>query len=142
LEVAWALPCRFAEAAADGTATIVGAGLDSMWVTEVPADVGTFLVMRVTGPQYEFEAEHTVVVKLVDPERNEHDILISSFGPMEESPPTYHPGLDPGILLPAAVSWRAEHLGLYTLEIYVDEKRNRSVPILVRDAAEFQQEDV
>jgi hypothetical protein len=139
LEVAWALPCRFAEAAADGTATIVGAGLDSVWIPDVPADVGVFLMMRITGPQYEFEAEHVVAVKLVDPERDEQDILTTEFGPMEELPPTYHQGLDPGILIQAAVGWRAEHFGLHTLEIYVDGKRNRSIPILIRNAADIQQ---
>jgi len=138
LEVAWALPCRFAEATPDGTATIVGAGLDSMFISEVPADVGVFLMMRIAGPQYEFQEQHSVAVKLIDPERDEQDILEAGFGPVEELPPAYHPGLDPGVLLPAAIGWRAEHFGLYTLEIYVDGRRTRSVPILVRDSQEIQ----
>lgn len=138
MEVAWVLPCRFAEATPDGTATIVGAGLDSMWVPEVPADVGVFLMMRIAGPQYEFQDQHTVAVKLIDPEREEQDVLTAGFGPMDELPPAYDPALDPGVLIPAAVGWRAEHFGLYTLEIYVDERRNRSVPILLRDPQELQ----
>jgi hypothetical protein len=138
VEVAWALPCRFAEATADGSATLVGAGLDSLWVPEVPADIGVFMMMRITGPQYEFEEQHSVAVRLIDPEGEQQEILATDFGPMEELPPAYHPGLDPGVLIPAAVSWSAEHFGLYTLELYVDGKRNRSIPILVRDAAEIQ----
>ena len=84
MEVAWVLPCRFAEATPDGTATIVGAGLDSMWVPEVPADVGVFLMMRIAGPQYEFQDQHTVAVKLIDPEREEQDVLTAGFGPMDD----------------------------------------------------------
>lgn len=139
MQIAWALPCRFAEATADGTATIVGAGLDSVWVTETPTDVGIFLMMRVAGAQYEFEEAHTLAVRLVDPDRGEHDVLSAGFGPMGEPPPLFHPGLDAGILVPAATGWQAEHLGLYTLEIFVDDRRERSVPILVRDAGEIQQ---
>ena|SRR5947209_4120114 len=138
MEVAWALPCRFAEAAADGTATLVGAGVDSLWAPEVPADVGVVLMMRIAGPTYEFEEEHQLAVRLVDPERDEQEMLSATFGPMEQVPPLLHPGLDAGILVPAGIGWRAEHFGLYTLEIAVDARRHRSVPILVRDAAELQ----
>jgi hypothetical protein len=84
LEVAWALPCRFAEASPDGTATIVGAGLDSMWLNEVPADVGVFLMMKISGAQYEFDEAHTVAVKLIDPERGEQDVLAAEFGPVPD----------------------------------------------------------
>ena len=41
-------------------------------------------------------------------------------------------------MVPAAVGWHAEYFGLYTLEIFVDDKRERSVPILIRDAKEIQ----
>lgn len=139
MEVAWALTCRFAEATPDGTATLVGAGLDSIWLPEVPSDVGVFLMMRVSGPVYEFEEAHTIAVKLVDPERDEQEVLTAGFGPMGGPPPGYHPGTDPGILVPAAIGWRAEHFGLYTLDVLIDARPKRSIPILVRDAAELQQ---
>jgi hypothetical protein len=110
-----------------------------MWLAEVPADVGVFLMMRISGAQYEFEEAHTVAIKLIDPERGEQEILTAGFGPMTEMPPLFHPGLDAGALVPAAVGWHVEHFGLYTLEIFVDDKRERSVPILIRDAREIQQ---
>jgi len=138
LEVAWALPCRFAEATPDGTATLVGAGLDSVWLAEVPADAGVFLMMRISGPRYEFEEAHRFAIKLIDPQRDEQNVLEAGFGPMEEPPQAGEPGVDPGILVPAAIGWQAEHFGLYTLEIYVDDKRNRSIPIQVRDASQLQ----
>ena len=122
----------------DGTATIVGAGIDSLWVTEVPADVGIFLMMRISGAAYEFEESHTIAVKLVDPESGEHAILTAALNATTELPPLLHAGLDPGVLLPAAIAWQAEHFGLHTIEIFVDDKRERSVPILVRDASEIQ----
>jgi uncharacterized protein DUF6941 len=118
---------------------MIGAGADSLWVAEVPSDVGTFLMMRIAGAPYEFEEEHRFGIKLIDPERDEQELLESGFGPMDELPPSYEPGIDPGILIPAAIGWHAEHFGLYTLEVHVDGKRNRSIPIRIRDAAELQQ---
>jgi hypothetical protein len=139
VDVAWALACRFAEVTPDGTATLVGAGLDSVWVPEVPADVGIFLMMRIAGASYEFQEAHTIAVKLIDPEREEQEVLTAGFGPVDELPPQYHPALDPGILIPAGIGWHAEHFGLYTLDVLVDDRQRRSIPILVRDAAELQQ---
>ena len=138
MDVAWALPCRFAEATPDGTATIVGAGLDSIWAPEVPADVGLFLMMRIAGPPYEFEEQHQLSIRLIDPEGTEQEMLSAAFGPMPEPPPLLHPGMDAGVLVPAAVGWSAHAYGLYTLEVFIDGRRQRSVPILVRDAAELQ----
>ena len=132
MEIAWALACRFAEQAPDGTATLVGAGIDSLFVSETPADVGVFLMMRIAGAAYEFEEQHTVAVRLVDPERDEHDVLSAAFGPIGEPPPDAQPGLDVGVLVPAAIGWTAAHFGLYTLEVLIDGRPRRSIPILVR----------
>jgi hypothetical protein len=140
LEVAWALPCRFAEAQPDGTATIIGGGIDSVFVPETPTDVGVFLMMRIVGPQYEFEEQHTVAVRLIDPAREEAEVLSAGFGPIENPPPLLHPGMDGGLLIPAAIGWQADDFGLYTLEIYIDDHRERSLPILVRDSSELEQQ--
>jgi hypothetical protein len=45
--------------------------------------------------------------------------------------------MDAGILIPAAIGWTAEHLGLYTLEIFIDDSRQRSIPVLIRDETEL-----
>jgi hypothetical protein len=139
VDVAWALPCRFAEVSPDGTATLVGAGLDSVWIQEVPADVGVFLMMRISGAVYEFDEAHTVAVRLIDPEREEQEVLSAGFGPMPEPPPQHDPAIDPGVLIPAAIGWTAGHFGLYTLDILVDDRPRRSIPILVRDATQLVQ---
>jgi hypothetical protein len=142
VEIAWALPCRFAEATPDGTATLVGAGIDSLWVPDTPADVGVFLMMRIAGAAYEFEEEHRLSVALIDPERDEEELLSFGFGPMPEPPPQAQPGLDVGILVPAAVGWAAEHLGIYTLDIRVDDRPKRSIAIQIRSTEELEQTQV
>jgi hypothetical protein len=138
VQLAWAIPCRFAEAMADGTATLVGAGFDSIWVGALPADVSMVLMMRITGARYEFEEAHRLAVRIIDPQTEEQDVLAADFGALGEPPPLRHLGLDPFILAPATIRWQAGHHGLYTIEVHLDERRGRSIPILVRDAAELQ----
>ena len=93
--------------------------------------------MRISGATYEFEEAHTLTVKLVDPEREEQEVLSLTFGPMEEPPPLLHPGSDPAMLVPAVIGWQAGHFGLYTVEVFIGDHRERSIPILVRDAREL-----
>jgi hypothetical protein len=55
LRVDWAIPCRYAETAEDGTATLVGAGIDSMWAASLPHRAAVVLMLRFVGPEDEFE---------------------------------------------------------------------------------------
>ena len=139
LRLDWAVPSRYAEASADGSATIIGAGIDSFWVPEVPADIGLFLMIRVTGPQDEFEEEHQLEIRLVTPESEEQEVLKVGFQtPPGGRNPLAVPGMEPGVLIPAGVAFRAEEYGFHTLEVYLDEQRLRSIPIAVRPPSELE----
>ena len=133
------MPCRYAEASDDGTASMLGAGIDSMWLPELPSTVGLFLMLRITGADYEFEEEQTLEVRLVAPDRNETTALEIRFK-VDEPAPTKLAGMDTGILLPAVVNWEAEEYGLYTLDVHLDGSRQRSVPIWARDPEDLQQQ--
>jgi hypothetical protein len=137
LRVDWALVCRYGEVSADGTATLVGAGMDALLLEEVPSEVGVFLMLRVAGQPDEFEEAHELAVTLIDPERDERELLSISFGPMEGPPPFAEPGMDVGLPVPTALGWEAEHFGLYTFEVRIDGRRQRSIPILVRNVADI-----
>jgi hypothetical protein len=136
VRIDWALPCRYAEGADDGTATLVGAALDSIWMPELPGDVDLYLMLRVVAPPDEFEEEHRLEVRVVSPDRSELQAIQVDFGPLER-PALLHPGMEGGLSVPAELGWPAETYGLYTLELYLDEQRQRSIPILVRDPAEL-----
>lgn len=136
----WAVPARYAEASGDGTATIIGAGIDSFWLEEVPADIGLFLMIRVAGPRDEFEDDHVLEIRLVTPERDEQEVLKAGFKapPGGAQTPLSVPGMEGGLLIPAGVAFQAEEYGFYTLEVYLDEQRLRSIPISVRPPSELQ----
>ena len=132
MRIDWALPCRYAEALEDGTATLVGAALDSIWLPELPGDVDLTLMLRVAAPPDEFEEPHRLDVRVIAPDRGEQPAISIEFGPLER-PALLHPGMEGGLSVPAELAWPAEEYGLYTLELYLDGQRQRSIPILVRD---------
>lgn len=139
LRLDWAVPARYAEAAADGSATIIGAGIDSFWLPEVPADIGLFLMIRVAGPADEFEEEHQLEIRLVTPESEEQQVLQAGFQtPPGARNPLAVPGMESGILIPAGVAFRAEEYGFHTLEVYLDGQRLRSIPVAVRPPSELE----
>lgn len=133
------MPCRYAETPGDGTATMLGAGIDSIWTDKVPAQIGLFLMLRVTGADYEFEDEIKLEVRLVTPEAKETTILELGFS-LEGTPPLKLAGMDTGMLLPTVMQWEAEDYGLHTLEVYLQGSRQRSVAIYVRPTSELQTE--
>jgi hypothetical protein len=136
MRIDWALPCRYAEASEDGTATLVGAALDSIWLPELPGEVDLYLMLRVAAPPDEFDEPHTLEVRVVTPDRTEQQAIQVEFGPLER-PALLHPGMEGGLSVPAELGWQADAYGLYTLELYLDHQRQRSIPILVRDPVEM-----
>lgn len=140
MKVDWAVPCRYAETPGDGTATMLGAGIDSMWLDEIPAEVGFFLMLRITGADYEFESEIKLEVRLVAPDQDESTILKMGLS-MSEMPPLKLPGMDPAMLLPTVMAWEATDYGLHTLDVFIDEHRQRTVAIYIRPASELKPEE-
>jgi hypothetical protein len=110
VEVSWALACRYAEASPDGTATLVGAGVDSLALPDTPSEVGVLVMLRLAGAAYEFEEAHQLAVKLVDPERDTQEVLSVEVAPMGGPPPLAEPGLDIGLLLRLAIAWTSRAL--------------------------------
>lgn len=130
------LPCRYAEIVQDGTASIIGAGIDSVWVGDLAGEVSITLMTRFSGPPDEFDEAHEFEVRLVRPDGSTEEAVRMTFGPVPR-PPLYHPGMEGGLMAPVSVRWGVEEHGLCTLELYVDGARQRSLPIFIRDPADF-----
>ena len=134
----WALSARYAEAPGDGTVTILGGGIDTFWVGELPAPIGIFLPMRVAAPEDEWREEgHELSVRLVRPDRAE-EVMLTIPLRMDEAPPLKIAGAESGAVVPLALTWEAADHGLYTFEIYVDTRRQRSVAISVRPGSDLE----
>ena len=131
------MPCRYAETPGDGTALMVGAGIDSLWIADLPQPAAIFLMLRLAGAEDEFQEKTKLEVRVVDPERDETQALDLGFSTQELSPLRW-PGAEVGMLFPTVIQWEASNYGLYTLEVFVGERRQRSIAIAVRDPAELE----
>lgn len=121
------MPCRYAETPGDGTATMLGAGIDTTWLPELPHAVAVFLMLRIVGAEYEFEERCRVEVRLAAPDRNETTVL--EFGVEDvKASPLRSPGMDMAVLVPTVAQWEAEEYGLYTLEVFVQGTRQHRRP--------------
>jgi hypothetical protein len=126
LRVDWVIPCRFVEVT-NGLATIVGAGIDTFTVPQLPSPVGMSLALRICGL----------------PDTAQHDLEIDILGPSMESiqeplktqfSMTPQPGNVAGwevqALLPIVLQFEAPDDGTYTLNVSVDGA-SRSIPFRV-----------
>jgi hypothetical protein len=68
VNIDWVIPCRYAEIH-DNLATIVGGGIDTFWVAELPTPIQLVLVMRLLAMAEEIgpDQKHTVVNRVRDP---------------------------------------------------------------------------
>ncbi len=113
--------------------SILGAGLDTFWVTEdqMPSDMAVFLATRVAGGEDEWSSPHTFAVRLVRPDLEEEAVLQATLE-MPNLPPLKQPGHEAGMLLPLVMQWRAQDYGLHSFDLFLDGTRERSAPINVR----------
>jgi hypothetical protein len=116
---------------------MLGAGIDSLWLPELPAAVAIFLMLRLAGAEDEFQEKTTLEVRVVDPAREETQALSIEFS-SQEMPPLKVPGLEAGMLIPALIQWEVRDYGLCTLEVFVDGQRQRSIGIAARDPSELE----
>jgi len=124
----WIVPARYAEVAADGTMTIVGAGVDALYTSaELPVPVRMFLALRVAAPEDEWREDgHSLEVTLREPsgaECSRRSIELRQ----DTMPPLKSKGAEAGLLLAFAECWTASLVGLYVIDSYLDECRRRSI---------------
>jgi hypothetical protein len=130
MNIDWVIPCRYAEVH-DNLATIVGAGIDTWWLEELPAPVQVGVVVRVPATADELgpDHEHTVRSIIRDPRgevlSDTEDVF--KAGSAEEAAGARDEWLN-GMALATTVSFDAAEAGTYTFEHIVDGS-SRSLPL-------------
>jgi hypothetical protein len=133
--LAWAVPCDSYELREDGTVDIFGAGFDTFYVDELPAELDLTILIRVL---------------LMEDERAEFDVHV--LGPnmaplgalaheVEAEPgPNHRPGYTVNQTEALELAFPAETEGVYSVEIYTDgaraatsDDRHRSLFFTVRE---------
>jgi hypothetical protein len=130
MRVDWAIPCRYAEVAPQGGATIVGAGADVVIVPEVPATIPVLFAVRFVGAPEELDGEtpHDIVCRIFTPAGHP---LGEQRARIENAEVTQLvPGFVADITLPMGVVVHATEAGSYPIEFQIDDDHVR-VPLHV-----------
>ena len=133
MRIGWVIPCRYVEVH-QNLATIVGAGIDRVWLPELPPPepVGILCAVRVVASHEEIddeppdEPEHTLVNRVYDPSMKVISELTQPFA----LGGTFEPQMEPAVILPIGVMFEPSEEGLHTIEIAADD-RGFSVPFTV-----------
>lgn len=128
MRVDWAIACRYVEVNG-GLATIIGAGIDTFWVSEFPANLTVPVAVKVAGSQDEVENEHVLMGRVLNPQLEEIASIQGTF--TAESSLDAQPGWEASIALATLHVFTATEPGAYTIDVNVDG-RSQTVPLAVR----------
>ncbi len=118
MNIDWVIPCRYAEIH-DNLATIVGGGIDTYWLPELPAPIQVVIAVRALALAEEFDGrEHQVTNRVRDP----HGELVSEvIGQLAIAGGAARPEWLTGITLASVVQFDVTEEGTYTLEHVIDD---------------------
>lgn len=126
MNIDWVIPCRYAEVH-DNLGTIVGAGIDTWWVPQLPAVIQVAVAVRLLAMADELgeDHEHTVRNIISGPSGQVLSDLGSSFA--AAGPEVRTEWLN-GLMLMTMIQFEAAEEGTYTFEHVVDES-SKSIPL-------------
>ena len=132
MRIAWLVPCRYLEVNGN-LATIVGGGIDRVWVPTLPppVPVQVLCAARVVASVDELdepgqtEPKHTLTSRVYGPDMSVLSKLAQPFGISGE---IADPMTDPAVIIPVGVVFEPAEPGQHTIEIAVDD-RNVTFPL-------------
>ena len=128
MNIDWIIPCRYLEVH-DGLGTIVGAGIDTYWLPELPAPIQVLLAVRLLAtPEEITSAEPHVAGNRI--RKPNGDILTETRGEVMLEAEVTRPGWLVGATIPVILQFDATDEGAYMIELDVDDA-SKSLPIHV-----------
>ena|ERR1035437_725493 len=119
MNIDWVIPCRYVEVH-DNLGTIIGAGIDTTWVPELPAPIAVVIAIRLLAMAEELDGsdEHITANRVRDPNGDVISELSFpfGFGGGESAKPEWLTG----IMVSSLVQFEATEEGTYTIEHEVD----------------------
>lgn len=128
MHIDWVIPCRFSEVH-DNLGTLIGAGIDTLWVPGFPANVQVVMAIRLlaTADELGDDHQHTISNIVRGPGDNKVNEQSAEFAiGMENARDDWLNGL----IMNSVVAFPAVSQGTYTVEHQVDGSTS-SVPIHV-----------
>ena len=128
MNIDWVIPCRYVEVH-DNLGSMIGAGIDTFWVPDLPAGLQVLCAVRLTATAEELTAgiTHQMRNVVTDPSGNVVSDVGGEFEIGTENP--RREWLN-GIVLPSAAQFEATVSGTYQLEHIVDAD-SKSIPLHV-----------
>jgi uncharacterized protein DUF6941 len=125
----WVIPCRYLEVH-DNLGTIIGAGIDTYWLPELPQTITVVLAVRLlaTADELDENVQHHTINRVRDPSGE----LVSEVGGefAMGGGESARPGWLTGMILPSLVQIEVTEEGTYTIEHELDGS-SKSLPIHV-----------
>lgn len=128
MNVDWVIPCRYVEVH-DNLGSMIGAGIDTFWVPELPAPLQVLCAVRLTATADELTpgVTHQMRNVVTGPDGEVVSEIGGEFEIGTDSPRTEWLN---GIVLPNAIQFEATKVGTYQLEHIVDGN-SVSIPLHV-----------
>jgi hypothetical protein len=126
VNIDWVIPCRYAEVH-DNLGTIVGAGIDTFWVQELPSPIQVVLAVRLLAMAEELgpDQKHTATSRVRDPQGEPVSEVSGEFAIEVEAA---RPEWLAGFIVPGVVQFEATEEGTYMIEQEIDDASD-SLPI-------------
>ena len=118
MNLEWVIPCRFAEVH-DNLATIVGAGIDTYWVAELPTPIQVVLAVRFLATPEELSegAAHSITNIIRNPAG---ETLHEQQGELQVAGEAVRPSWLVGSTTPMFIVFEVSEEGTYTIEVGID----------------------
>jgi hypothetical protein len=128
VNIDWVIPCRHVEVH-DNLGTIVGAGIDTLWIPDLPSPVQVVLAVRLLAMAEELDPDqpHQLTNRVRDPHG---EVIGEATGDLRIGAESARPEWLAGIMANAVVQFLAAEEGTYTIELVVDEA-SKELPIHV-----------
>jgi hypothetical protein len=132
MNVDWVIPCRYVEVH-DNLGSMIGAGIDTFWIPELPSPLQVMLAVRLTATGEELSAGIQHLLRTVVTDR--HGAVVFEAGmEFEANMESAQSEWLNSLVLPSVVQFEVEEAGTYQLEQQVDES-SQSIPLHVVEGA-------
>ena len=128
MNIDWAIPCRYVEVH-DNLGTIIGAGIDTFWFADLPAQLQVALAVRLVGLPDEFtlDQQHTARNVVRDPSG---EVVTEVGGEFTMEAESARADWLASVIAHVVVQFEVSEEGTYTIELNVDDASS-SLPIHV-----------
>jgi hypothetical protein len=128
MNVDWVIPCRYVEVH-DNLGSMIGAGIDTFWIPELPAPLQLMLAVRLTATAEELTpgVPHVLRTVITDAQGDVAFEAAMEFEANTDSPQTEWLN---SLVLPSVIQFEVTEAGTLQLEQSVDGN-GRSIPLHV-----------